>query len=182
MTRPTAPDGVQTAATGGPAQSRTARMLLLLVLLAAAWLLWSGLYKPLLLALGAFSCLLSFYLARRMGFFDNELFALRFSLRLFGYWAWLGREIVRSSLEVARVVLDPRLPISPQIVEIRATARHPVEQAILGNSITLTPGTLALDVHRGMLKVHSLTKEGADALMSGEMDRRIAAIGALREE
>jgi multicomponent Na+:H+ antiporter subunit E len=74
------------------------------------------------------------------------------------------------------VVLDPRLPISPQTIEIKASASHPVDQAILGNSITLTPGTLALDVHRGIIQVHCLTQAGADDLTSGEMDRRVAAL------
>ncbi len=152
------------------------RVALLLGLLMAAWVLWSGQFLPLLLTLGAFSCLLTVYLTRRMGYFDNEVFALRFGVRLFSYWAWLSREVLRSSLEVARVVLDPRLPISPQTIEIKATASHPVDQAILGNSITLTPGTLALDVHRGKIQVHCLTQAGAADLMSGEMDRRVAAL------
>jgi len=152
------------------------RAVLLLALLIAAWVLWSGQFKPLLLALGLFSCLLTTYLTRRMGYFDNDVFALRFGVRLFGYWAWLAREVWRSSIEVARVVVNPRLPISPQIVEINATASHPVDQAILGNSITLTPGTLALDVHRGKIQVHCLTQAGADHLKTGEMDRRVAAL------
>ena len=152
------------------------RAMLLLALLMAAWVLWSGQVKPLLLGLGAFSCLLTAYVTQRMGYFENELFALRFGVRLFGYWAWLAREIWHSSIEVARVVLNPRLPISPQIVEIKATASHPVDQAILGNSITLTPGTLALDVHRRKIQVHCLTQAGADHLKTGEMDRRVAAL------
>ena len=152
------------------------RAVLLLALLMAAWVLWSGQFKPLLLGLGAFSCLLTAYVTRRMGYFDTEVFALRFGVRLFGYWAWLAREVWRSSIEVARVVLNPRLPISPRIVVITATASHPVDQAILGNSITLTPGTLALDVHRGKIQVHCLTQAGAAALKSGEMDRRVAAL------
>ena len=150
----------------------------LLMLLVSAWLLWSGLFKPLLLGLGAFSCLLVAYLTHRLGYTDYEKFRVNFNLRFLGYWAWLGKEVVRSSLEVARVILDPRLPISPRIVEIEATARHPVDQVILGNSITLTPGTIALDVQDGVLQVHTLTQEGADELMSGEMDRRIAALRA----
>ena len=101
---------------------------------------------------------------------------LHFSVRLLVYLAWLAKEVVRSSLEVSRIVLDPRLPISPTIVDIDATALHPIDRAILGNSITLTPGTLALDVHRGVIKVHSLTLEGADALMSSGMERRVAAL------
>ncbi len=156
--------------------SITARMLLLLVLLIIGWLLWSGLFKPLLLGLGAFSCLLTVYLARRMGYFDNEVFAWRFGPRLFSYWGWLAKEIARSSYEVARIVLNPRLPISPQVFEIKATALHPVDQTMLANSITLTPGTLALDVHNGVILVHSLTKSGADELLAGEMDRRVAAL------
>jgi multicomponent Na+:H+ antiporter subunit E len=156
--------------------SKTARTASLLALLIAAWVLWSGQFQPLLLVLGAISCLLTAYLTRRMGYFDDNLFALRFGARLFGYWAWLAKEVVRSSIEVARVVVNPRLPISPQIVEIQATASHPVDQAILGNSITLTPGTLALDVHRGRIQVHCLTQAGADDLQSGEMDRRVAAL------
>lgn len=151
-------------------------MRLLLALLISAWLLWSGQFKPLLLGLGAISCVLTVYLTRRMGYFENEVFALRFGLRLFAYWGWLAKEVVRSSIDVARVVLDPRLPINPQVFEIKASASHPVDQAILGNSITLTPGTLALDVHRGVIKVHSLTEAGAEELMSGEMDRRVAAL------
>ena len=157
-------------------RTRTARTLLLLAVLIAAWLLWSGQFKPLLLGLGVFSCLLTAYLTRRMGFFDDDVFAFRFGLRLISYWGWLAKEIVRSSIEVARVVIDPRLPISPKIVEIKATASHPVDQAILANSITLTPGTLAIDVHHGVITVHSLTQSGADELLAGEMDRRVTAL------
>lgn len=156
--------------------ARTARILLLLALLITAWLLWSGHFTPLLLAFGAFSCLLVGYLTQRMGYFDNEVFALRFGLRLFSYLAWLAKEVMRSGIEVARVVLDPRLPISPRVVEIKASADHPVDLVIFGNSITLTPGTLTLDVHRGVIKVHSLTQAGADDLLSGEMDRRVASL------
>src|SRR5210317_256433 len=115
------------------------RMLVLLAALGAAWLLWSGLYKPLLLMLGAISCLLSFWLVRRMGYFDDELFALRLSKKLLLYWLWLGREIIRSSIEVSRAVLDPKLPISPRLVEVKASSDHPFDQVVLGNSITLTP-------------------------------------------
>jgi len=51
-----------------------------------------------------------------------------------------------------------------------------VEQVILANSITLTPGTLALDLHEGVIKVHALTEAGARDLLSGEMDRRVAQL------
>jgi len=152
------------------------RMLVLLIPLAAAWLLWSGIYKPLLLGLGVFSCLLTIYIKHRMDYFATDLFALRFGRRLLGYWLWLAKEVVKSSLDVARIVLSPSLPISPQIVKIKASCQDPVDQTILANSITLTPGTLALDVHNGEIIVHALTRAGADELRNGEMDRRVAAL------
>ncbi len=157
-------------------QSPQRRILVLLILLVATWLLWSGLYKPLLLFLGALSCLLTFLVVRRIDYFDDELYALRLSLRLVRYWFWLGGQIVRSSLDVSRVVLSPNLPISPTVIDIEAEAAHPFYVVTLGNSITLTPGTLSIDVHEGKIKVHALTESGASELAAGEMNRRVARI------
>ena len=75
-----------------------------------------------------------------------------------------------------RIILTPSLPISPQVVTIKASCKNPVDQATLANSITLTPGTLALDVYKGEITVHALTEAGADELRKGEMDRRIRAL------
>lgn len=155
---------------------RTARMALMAVLLAAAWLLWSGFFTPLLLGLGALSCVLVVYLSNRMHLFDEDVYALKLSLRLFRFWAWLAGEIVRSSLEVSRMVLSPRLPISPTLLEIESTSTHPVDLAILGNSIILTPGTLTLNIEGQRLTVHALTRHGAEHLLAGEMDRHVAAL------
>ena len=152
------------------------RILFFISWLAIGWLVWSGLFKPLLLALGALSCLLTFLIVRRMGYFDDEIFAPRFGWRLFAYWLWLGREVMRSSIEVAWVVLHPQLPISPREIKITSSAQNPLDQVILGNSITLTPGTLALDLHEGVITVHTLTESGAEQLLAGEMDRRVAEL------
>ena len=149
---------------------------MLAFVLAAVWLLWSGLFKPLLLFLGVFSCAITFWIVWRMGYFDEKLFALRFSFRLFRYWLWLGREVIISSIAVTRAVLHPRMPISPCVIDIRASSEHPFDQVILGNSITLTPGTLSLDVHKGVIKVHALTEEAAQELAGGEMDRRVTGL------
>jgi multicomponent Na+:H+ antiporter subunit E len=151
-------------------------MLVLMVSLVTAWLLWSGLYKPLILGLGVVSCLLVFWLVQRMGYFDEELFALRFSLRLMHYWLWLGGQIIRSSIDVTRIVFHPKLPISPRVVDIKVESPHPFDQVVLGNSITLTPGTLSMDVYKGVIKVHSLTEQGAQDLLEGEMNRRVAEV------
>jgi multicomponent Na+:H+ antiporter subunit E len=88
----------------------------------------------------------------------------------------LGREVLLSSIEVARVVLRRKVDVEPKIVDIDGSGLGPVDLALLGNSITLTPGTLTLDVYEGRLLVHALTPEGAATLQHGEMQRRVAAL------
>ena len=148
----------------------------LAAVLTVTWLLLSGLYKPLLLGLGAFSCALVVYVSLRMHLLDTGFFTLRFCLRMIGYWGWLAKEIVKSSLEVTRTVLSPGLPISPTVAELNARSRHPMDIATLGNSITLTPGTLTIRIRDGRLIVHALTREGADNLLDGEMNRRVSEL------
>ena len=145
----------------------------LFFLFMAAWLLWSGSCKPLLLGFGVISCAVTFYFARRIKFFDRDVFAFHLWPRLPGYWLWLLKEIGKSSLDVARIIFSPSLPISPDVVDIPANSWHAFEQVMLGNSITLTPGTLAMDVHDGVIRVHALTTQGARDLQSGDMTRRV---------
>jgi multicomponent Na+:H+ antiporter subunit E len=156
-------------------RSRYASFAALALLLVAAWLLWSGIYKPLLLWLGAFSCVLSLYIAHRVGFFKQST-GLHLLPRLPRFSLWLLVEIVKSSLEVVRLVLDPKLPISPTVVEIEAEPEDDVGQVILANSITLTPGTVTLDVFDNRLLVHCVTREGAQAIEEGEANRRVAEL------
>ena len=103
------------------------RLASLAFVLTAVWLVWSGYYKALQLSLGALSCVLVFWLVTRMGYADNELFSLRSSVRFVRYWGWLGWEIVKSSISVTRVVLNPSLPITPTVIDIKPISPHPVD-------------------------------------------------------
>jgi len=159
-----------------PQIPRLVSVLILFVLLMATWLVWSGLFKSLLLLLGLTSSLLCLWLAIRMRLFDDYLFNVPIGSGLVGYWIWLAREVLKSSLSVTRIVLSPSLPISPCITRIRADSDHPYDQVLFANSITLTPGTLAMDLDEGIVTVHSLTEEGMRDLLSGEMNRRVTAL------
>jgi multicomponent Na+:H+ antiporter subunit E len=148
----------------------------LLLILMISWILWSGIYKPLLLCLGLFSAVLSAWLAHRMDFF-RHLVPLRALLRLPRFWWWLLQEVIRSSIEVARVVMTPSLPISPTTVELTTTEATEAGRVILGNSITLSPGTVTIDVDGDRLLVHCLTRQSAEALKELEVERRTARLG-----
>lgn len=152
------------------------RIALSLVFLFIVWLGWSGFLKPLLLTLGVVSCVLVTWLSARMGAFQEEAFWLRLMLRLPGFWLWLIREVVRSNLQVARIILSPRPQISPALTTITALSPDRIGQATLGNCITLTPGTVTLDHHDGQLTVHCICESNARELEAGEMNRRVAAL------
>ena len=73
-------------------------------------------------------------------------------------------------------MLDPKLPISPTVVTIKADTEDEVGQVILANSITLTPGTVTLDVFDNHLLVHCVTRQGADEILAGDANRRVAEL------
>ena len=138
------------------------------------WLLWSGHYTPLLLALGAASCLVVLLIARRMGLLDEEGWVpLYLAPRLLVYLPWLIRAIVRANLHVALRILRPGPPIAPRLLRVRPGQRTSLGRAIYANSITLTPGTLTCDADGDEFTVHALTREAADDLESGLMDRQV---------
>lgn len=96
-------------------------------------------------------------------------------LKLLIYSAWLIKEIVLSSLETTRLVLSPHMDYLPRIVYFSIPFENPAATMFLANSITLTPGTITLDVlEDGVFEVHALTAEAEASLMSGVMAKKTA--------
>jgi multicomponent Na+:H+ antiporter subunit E len=96
--------------------------------------------------------------------------------RVLLYWPWLAKEIVKSAWGVSRIIVDPRLPISPRLVRAKTSQKTAVGVVTYANSITLTPGTISIDVRAGEILVHALTRASADGLLEGEMDRRVTRV------
>lgn len=139
----------------------------------AFWLLLSGHLGPGEIALGL---LASAVVAAAYRDLEVVSGILRVGRHLPAYFAWLFREIVLANLQVARIVLDPRLPVDPVLVRVRAPFAGPLALTTLGNSITLTPGTVTLDVEGPELVVHALTAEAGADLLEGRMVRRVARV------
>ena len=152
------------------------RALILFVALCVVWLLLSGHYTTTLMTYGALSCAGVVLLVRHLGILDVEALPTHLGIRPFLYAPWLLKEIVLSNLAVARVILNPRLPIHPRILRVDASQKTHVGQVTYANSITLTPGTVTLDMRDGRLLVHALTTDSAEGLLSGEMDRRVSRL------
>jgi multicomponent Na+:H+ antiporter subunit E len=141
--------------------------------LAVLWLLLSGHLEPLLLALGAVSVALVVYLGRRMTVIDHESHPVHLTRGLLAYWPWLALQIVRSGFDVLRRILSPAQRISPTVLRIPIRQRTDLGRVIHANSITLTPGTVSMEVYDDSIAVHALARDIAEDLLRGEIDRRI---------
>ena len=154
----------------------TKHTLFLVVVLVAFWLLWSGHYTGLLISLGAVSVVLVVWTCHRMDVVDNEGQPLALRLTVLIYWLWLAGEIVKSSIDVAKRVLFPGKGITPIVARMKASQKTLEGRVTYANSITLTPGTVTIDINNEELIVHALTLDGISELHRGEMDRRVTAI------
>jgi multicomponent Na+:H+ antiporter subunit E len=148
----------------------------LTLFLLAIWLLLSGHYTPLMILFGVLSTLLVVVLAARADLIDREIQPVLLKPSVLLYWFWLGREIIKSNIDVARRILSPGLPISPNIFTVRASQKTELGRVTYANSITLVPGTVTVDVDEEVFTVHALTQAAAADLKRGEMDRRVCNV------
>lgn len=147
-----------------------------LLICAILWLLWSGLFKPLMLAFGAVSCILVAWISSRLQIVDSSERPILIFLRMIPYVPWLVWQVIKSNIDVAKRIWQKDMPISPTIVTIPASQKTALGLVIHANSITMTPGTLSIDVEPGEIEVHALAKETLDDMEDGEMDRRVAKL------
>jgi multicomponent Na+:H+ antiporter subunit E len=82
--------------------------------------------------------------------------------------------IIRANVEVALVVLNPRLPINPRIISYKTRLEGDFKKVVLANCITLTPGTITVDIRDDILYVHGLTAHNEKSLIGGELERIVA--------
>jgi multicomponent Na+:H+ antiporter subunit E len=151
----------------------------MLLIMFGVWLLWSGHYSfdhMLVLGLGVVSCVFVVYMANRMDIVDEEGHPIHLLFQLLLYIPWLLWAIVKANIDVAKRVLNPSLPISPCMVRIKATQKTDLTRVIFANSITLTPGTVSVELVGDDILVHALTREAAEDVQSGDMDRRVTSL------
>ena len=146
----------------------------LITALGLFWLGLSGHYTPLLLSLGGSSIVITVILAGRLGILDREgspYFAI-FGFLL--YLPWLMKEIFISNLVVIKACLRADLDINPALVKVKTRCETDLARTLFANSITLTPGTVTVEVEPGRMLVHALYEEAAGPEAFVEMDQRSA--------
>lgn len=154
------------------------RLVSLAIALFVFWILLSGHFDAFLLGAGAIVAVLIALFGRSFGYADEEGHPAELILPGLLYWPWLIKEIVLSTLSVARIVVSPSMPISPRLFQVYPTQKTAVGVVTYANSITLTPGTITVEAdrdirHKRLLVIHALTDDGAEGVKGGEMDRHV---------
>ncbi|MGQ0482912.1 MAG: Na+/H+ antiporter subunit E [Pseudonocardia sp.] len=152
-------------------------LLRLLPLLGLFWLVLSGHYTPLLLALGLVSVLLVGWLVSRMDALDGAVVHLGSPARAALYTGWLTGQVLLSAVAVLRQVWSPRPAPRPVVAATPTGDLSEVGTVAYANSITLTPGTLSLRVDEDGVEVHALRESGIGQLRDGAMLRRVRRLG-----
>ncbi|MCL1065842.1 Na+/H+ antiporter subunit E [Shewanella olleyana] len=147
--------------------------LILILTLALFWWINSNYHNPLLLSLGAGSIMLVLYLTQKMEVIDQESHPIRFNANIVSYMLWLIKQVILSNISVVKHIWLGNKSISPVLTTIDTRQCSDINKVIYANSITLTPGTVAIDLIDDQITVHALHKADIDTLKAGEMDRRV---------
>ena len=96
--------------------------------------------------------------------------------RFIAYLPWLLSRIIMANVQVAYLVLHPRMPINPALLLFRTTMRKNISQVTLANSITLTPGTITVSLENGNYIIHTLDPPLAQELVDAVMQNKVAKV------
>jgi multicomponent Na+:H+ antiporter subunit E len=147
-----------------------ASIFLTFIVLFGFWLLLSGLLDMMHLGFGLISSFLVALVSHDLLIKDSKGIFPRLGIliRLIPFLGWLVYQIILANIQVARIVINPKMPIRPGIIKFRSNLKSDVAQATLANSITLTPGTMTLDIVGGDFYIHCLAIKDEEKLLEEE--------------
>jgi multicomponent Na+:H+ antiporter subunit E len=130
------------------------------------------------MGIGVGCCALVAYISHDLLFVNVRVGDMRTIVkRFFAYIPWLIYQIIMANFHVARLVLSPKMPINPKIIKFKVKLDSDISLVTFANSITLTPGTITVDIKEGEYYVHALDETLAyDLLFGGEMEDRVAHV------
>ena len=146
------------------------------IIVFAFWILLSAHFDRFHVGAGIVCSLIVAYASHDLLFAGTGNHTLTKIVRFIAYLPWLIYQIVLANIDVAKRALSPRMPIDPQVVTFKTMLKSDVARTALANSITLTPGTVTIDIVDDVFYVHAIAKEPADDLLEGAMERRIAHV------
>jgi len=153
------------------------RFVLTVLIMFLFWIFLSGEFSFILLLSGIISSLLVSYISHDLliGNGDMKLGLIR-TIRFIKFLPWLLWQIVLANIDLAIRTLHPKMPINPMLINFKNNLKTDLGMVILANSITLTPGTVTIDVNENDFFIHVISEKAAQSLISGEMQARVKKI------
>lgn len=151
------------------------------VLLLGTWVVLSGKFDAFHLGLGVLSALIVTLLSQDLLFKDRKkdlVSRLLEAFRFIGYVLWLLWQIVLANVHVFKLAMteEGQEEMSPRVVKLKTKLKSDFAKFVYANSITLTPGTITIQITGDQFLVHAISEVVAKDLLSGEMERRVAAV------
>lgn len=140
------------------------------------WVLNSGHDSVLMFVLGLISVLCVVALTHRMDILDDESKPLHLTFEFFSYIAWLLKEMIVANIVVVKHIWLGNKSISPVLTTIKFEPMSDFQNVLYANSITLTPGTVTVELSDHHITVHSLLEENIRTLEQGDMCKRISSV------
>ena len=133
------------------------------VFLFVFWLLLNGSLSAATLLVGVIVSLsISLLSVRGMTFLSDFRYTPEAFVASLFYFAFFFKELMKANIKLAKIVLSPSLPINPGFVKVRTRLKSKMGRLLLANSITLTPGTLSIEMEGEWLYVHWVTMDETD--------------------
>ena len=143
--------------------SRIRNVAIMFTTLMLFWLMLEGSLATDILIVGAvISIAIAVLYPAGFSFFTEFRFTPRAIVAGFRYYGFFFAELFKSNIKLAAIILSPSLPIQPGIVKVRTRLKSRMGRLMLANSITLTPGTLTVELKGEWLYVHWVTVESDD--------------------
>jgi multicomponent Na+:H+ antiporter subunit E len=141
------------------------------------WILLSGEFTFILITSGVVASLITAYLSHDIfiGKADIKVETRRV-FKFMIYLPWFLWQVILSNIEIAYLVLHPKMLIDPQLVRFKPDLKTDLGIVTLANSITLTPGTVTVEANREEFVIHAIWQKSAEGIISGEMQQRVKQI------
>jgi len=155
----------------------------MVVVLFAFWMVMSGRTETKFIVYGVLTAAVVSWITYPLLLVPNKDNSKRYFVfgvsmpKFIGYFFWLMWQLVLANVDVLLATTSQEMAIDPKIVRFYFRADNPMATVVLANSITLTPGTVTVNVtDDGLYEIHALTPGAASGVLDGSMQKKVAEL------
>lgn len=155
----------------------------MIIVLFAFWMVMSGRTETKFIVYGVLTAAVVSWITYPLLLVPNKDNSKRYFVfgvsvpKFIGYFFWLMWQLVLANVDVLLATTSQEMAIDPKIVRFYFRADNPMATVVLANSITLTPGTVTVNVtDDGLYEIHALTPGAASGVLDGSMQKKVAEL------